>query len=103
MTSPPTVVDKTRFCSWVSWPTGLAGRLLTASKGSGIIRVYGQRCKERAVAKRPEKVTLTVPVDLRRKARAKAILEGKSLSQVVRELLQAWLEEGLPEAPEKQE
>ena len=55
------------------------------------------------MAKRPEKVTLTVPVDLRRKARAKAILEGKSLSQVVRELLQAWLEEGPPEAPEKQE
>jgi plasmid stability protein len=41
--------------------------------------------------KRPEKVTLTIPVDLRRKARAKAILEGKSLSQAVRELLRLWL------------
>ena len=49
------------------------------------------------MAKRPEKVTLTIPVELKRKARAKAILEGKSLSQVVRELLEAWLEDGLPE------
>jgi len=41
--------------------------------------------------KRPEKVTLTIPVDLRREARAKAILEGKNLSQVVRELLRLWV------------
>ncbi len=41
--------------------------------------------------KRPEKVTLTMPVDLKRKARAKAILEGKNLSQVVRELLRLWI------------
>jgi hypothetical protein len=41
--------------------------------------------------KRPEKVTLTIPVDLKREARAKAILEGKNLSQVVRELLRLWI------------
>jgi hypothetical protein len=45
------------------------------------------------MAKRPEKTTLTIPIDLKRKARAKAILEGKSLSQVVRELLEAWIDD----------
>lgn len=43
------------------------------------------------MSKRPEKATLTIPVNLRREARAKAILEGKSLSQVVRELLSLWV------------
>jgi len=43
------------------------------------------------MAKRPEKATLTIPVDLKRKARAKAILEGKSLSGIVRDLLGAWV------------
>jgi hypothetical protein len=43
------------------------------------------------MTQRPEKATLTIPVDLRRKARAKAILEGSNLSQVVRELLKLWL------------
>ena len=47
--------------------------------------------KEAKMPKRPEKATLTIPVDLRRKARAKAILEGKNLSQVVRELLRLWV------------
>ena len=37
-----------------------------------------------------ERVTLTVPADLERKARAKAILEGKNLSQVVREMLREY-------------
>ena len=44
------------------------------------------------MTKRPGKATLTIPVDLRRKARAQAILEGKSLSYVVRELLTLWVE-----------
>ena len=52
------------------------------------------------MAKRPEKATLTIPVDLRRKARAKAILEGKSLSQVVRELLELYVKGELPESVE---
>jgi plasmid stability protein len=38
-----------------------------------------------------EKATLTMPDDLKRQARAKAILEGRSLSEVVRELLKLWL------------
>jgi hypothetical protein len=52
------------------------------------------------MVKRPEKATLTIPVDLRRKARAKAILEGKSLSEVVRELLELYVEGELPESVE---
>ena len=52
------------------------------------------------MAKRPEKATLTIPVDLRRAARAKAILEGKSLSQVVRELLELYVRGELPESSE---
>ena len=39
-----------------------------------------------------EKATLTMPNALKYQARAKAILEGKNLSHVVRELLKAWLD-----------
>jgi len=42
------------------------------------------------MAKR-EKATLSMPDTLKHKARAEAILRGKNLSQVVRELLQLWL------------
>lgn len=52
------------------------------------------------MTKRPEKATLTIPEDLRRKARAKAILEGKSLSEVVRELLELYVRGDLPESVE---
>ena len=38
-----------------------------------------------------EKATLSMPDDLKRQARAKAILEGRSLSGVVRQLLRMWL------------
>jgi plasmid stability protein len=38
-----------------------------------------------------EKATLSMPDDLKRQARAKAILEGRSLSGVVRRLLRMWL------------
>ena len=57
------------------------------------------------MSKRPEKATLTIPVNLRREARAKAILEGKSLSQVVRELLSLWVagEVELPTQEDEQE
>lgn len=38
-----------------------------------------------------EKATLSMPDELKRQARAKAILEGRSLSGVVRQLLRMWL------------
>lgn len=42
---------------------------------------------------RQPKLTLVVPDDLRRKARAKAIIQGTSLSAVVREFLEKWVED----------
>ena len=38
-----------------------------------------------------QKATLSMPDELKRQARAKAILEGRSLSGVVRQLLKMWL------------
>jgi hypothetical protein len=38
-----------------------------------------------------EKATLSMPDELKRQARAKAILEGRSLSGVVRQLLRLWI------------
>ena len=45
--------------------------------------------------KRPTIVRLNVriPQDIKRRAKAQAALEGKTLSDVVRELVTAWLEE----------
>ena len=37
------------------------------------------------------KVTITIDEDLKRRARAKAILMGRNLSSVIRELLRRWL------------
>ena len=49
-----------------------------------------------------ERVTLSMPDELKRQARAQAILQGKDLSQVVRELLEMWLT-GKIELPEEQD
>ena len=65
--------------------------------------MYGQREQKDRMARRPEKVTLTIPVELKRRARAKAILEGKNLSEVVRELLEKWVEKDPREEPEKED
>ena len=40
-----------------------------------------------------EKATLTMTDALKNRARVKAILQGKNLSRVVRELLELWLED----------
>ena len=45
---------------------------------------------------------LSIPDDLKNKARAQAILQGKDLSQVVRQLLTLWLA-GKIALPESQE
>lgn len=39
------------------------------------------------------KITVLVSEDLRRQAKAAAALQGRSLSDVIREMLEAWLEE----------
>jgi hypothetical protein len=41
------------------------------------------------------KITVLVSEDLRRQAKAAAALQGRSLSDVIREMLEAWLEDGL--------
>jgi len=46
-----------------------------------------------------ERVNLTIPDALKRKARIKAISEGKNLSQVVREFLRQYIESE-PSAPD---
>lgn len=53
------------------------------------------------MARRPDKTTLSIPPDLKRKARAKALLEGTSLSAVVSKLLEEWVKD--PPKPEKKE
>ena len=54
------------------------------------------------MAQRPNKVTLSVPLELKRKARAKAIAQGTTLSAVVRDFLEKWLEEDPPKSEEKE-
>lgn len=41
------------------------------------------------------KITVLVSEDLRRQAKAAAALQGRSLSDVIREMLEEWLEEDL--------
>lgn len=48
-----------------------------------------------------QRTTLTLPIDLKREARVKAIREGKNLSQVVRELLREYIKENTPEQEAK--
>jgi metal-responsive CopG/Arc/MetJ family transcriptional regulator len=43
-----------------------------------------------------EKATLTMPGDLKREARAKAIREGRNLSEVVREMLAEYIKDDPP-------
>ena len=41
------------------------------------------------------KITVLVSEDLRRQAKAAAALQGRSLSDVIREMLEEWFEESL--------
>ena len=41
------------------------------------------------------KITVLVSEDLRRQAKAAAALQGRSLSDVIREMLETWLDESL--------
>ena len=49
-----------------------------------------------------EKATLSMPESLKRQARSKAILDGRSLSGVVRQLLEMWLEGEIDLPPPKE-
>jgi len=51
-----------------------------------------------------QRTTLVLPIDLKREARAKAIREGKNLSQIVRELLNEYVKGDMPSPePERAE
>jgi predicted HicB family RNase H-like nuclease len=54
------------------------------------------------VAESEKRITVRIPESLHRKVKAKAALSGKSISDVLREYLEAWVEEPLPE-PEKED
>jgi hypothetical protein len=55
------------------------------------------------MGQRPDKITLSIPADLKRKARVKALLEGRSLSAIVTEMLEEWLKEDLPTKEENKQ
>lgn len=47
------------------------------------------------------KTTIRLPEDLHRRVKAKAALQGTTITAIVREYLERWVEEDPPEAPEK--
>jgi post-segregation antitoxin (ccd killing protein) len=63
------------------------------------MRAYRDR---RIMAKRADRVNLTMPRELINRARAKAIAEGSNLSRVVERFLRAWVA-GETEIPAKTE
>jgi predicted HicB family RNase H-like nuclease len=54
------------------------------------------------VAESEKRITVRISESLHRKVKAKAALSGKSISDVLREYLEAWVEEPVPE-PEKED
>ncbi len=54
------------------------------------------------VAESEKRITVRISESLHRKVKAKAALSGKSISDVLREYLEAWVEEPLSE-PEKED
>jgi predicted DNA-binding protein len=51
--------------------------------------------------KEERKTTIRLPEELHRRVKAKAALQGTTITAVVREYLERWVEEDLPQAPEK--
>ena len=52
------------------------------------------------MTEREKRITVRVSEGLHRKVKAKAALIGRSVSDVVREYLEKWVEEPLPEEPQ---
>ena len=52
------------------------------------------------MTEREKRITVRVSEGLHRKVKAKAALIGRSVSDVVREYLEEWIEEPLPEEPQ---
>jgi len=49
------------------------------------------------------KTTIRLPEELHRRVKAKAALQGTTITAVVHEYLKRWVEEDPPEAPEKED
>jgi len=49
------------------------------------------------------KTTIRLPEELHRRVKAKAALQGTTITAVVKEYLERWVEEDPPEAPEKED
>ena len=49
------------------------------------------------------KTTIRLPESLHRRVKAKAALQGTTITAVVREYLECWVEEDPPEEPEKED
>jgi predicted DNA-binding protein len=47
------------------------------------------------------KTTIRLPEELHRRVKAKAALQGTTITAVVREYLERWVEQELPQVPEK--
>jgi hypothetical protein len=47
------------------------------------------------------KTTITIPEDLHRRVKAKAALQGTTITAVLKELLERWVEEDPPEIKKK--
>jgi hypothetical protein len=68
---------------------------LDIQKDCGVIRMHVYQCGGAGMPKL-DKATLTLPEELKREARAKASMEGKNLSLVVRELLRQYVKDDSP-------
>ena len=49
------------------------------------------------------KTTIRLPEDLHRRVKAKAALQGTTITAVVKEYLERWVEEEPPREPEKED
>lgn len=49
------------------------------------------------------KTTIRLPEELHRRVKAKAALQGTTITAVVKEYLERWVEKDPPEAPEKED
>jgi plasmid stability protein len=50
----------------------------------------------------PKRITINVPQDLHRQARIEAARSGRSLSDILREMIDAWLQEQARKRGEKE-
>ena len=55
------------------------------------------------MAEQEKRITIKVPESLHRKVKAKAALLGRTVTDVLREYLEAWIEEASPELGQRDE